>query len=125
MLASVAGQAGIAIDNAQLHERVVRQRVLERDLALAQQVQQGFLPQNSPELKSYRLHHYYQPADKVGGDYFDYISLPDGRVAVVLADVVGHGMAAALQTAQLSAALQRAPPTPYGLPSKEFHHANT
>lgn len=106
LLASVAGQAGIAVDNANLHDQVVRQRVLERDLELAQQVQRGFLPQKAPELEKYTLHHFYQPADKVGGDYFDYIALPDGRVAVVLADVVGHGMAAALQTAQLSAALK-------------------
>lgn len=106
LLASVAGQAGIAIDNAQMHEEVVHKRVLERDLELASQVQQSFLPQRSPLLDHYQLDHYYQPADQVGGDYFDYISLPDGRVAVVLADVVGHGMAAALQTAQLSAALK-------------------
>lgn len=106
LLASVAGQAGIAIDNAQLHDQVVRQRVLERDLELASEVQKSFLPRNSPRLETYQLNHYYQPADKVGGDYFDYIALPDGRVAVVLADVVGHGMAAALQTAQLSAALK-------------------
>lgn len=106
LLASVAGQAGIAVDNAKLHDQVVRQRVLERDLALAQQVQQGFLPEKPPNLDCYSIHHFYQPADKVGGDYFDYIALPDGRVAVVLGDVVGHGMAAALQTAQLSAALK-------------------
>jgi serine phosphatase RsbU (regulator of sigma subunit) len=106
LLASVAGQAGIAIDNAQLHDRVVRQRVLERDLELASEVQKSFLPQRAPSLENYELNHFYQPADKVGGDYVDYISLPDGRVAVVLADVVGHGMAAALQTAQLSAALK-------------------
>ena len=106
LLASVAGQAAIAVDNAHLHEQVVRQHVLERDLELAEQVQRGFLPQRSPQQAGYELLHFYQPAGRVGGDYFDYISLPDGRVAVVLADVVGHGMAAALQTAQLSAALR-------------------
>ena len=106
LLASVAAQAGIAVDNATMHEEVVQMRVLERDLELAQQVQQSFLPQRSPSIDNYRLNHFYQPADRVGGDYYDYIALPDGRVAVVLADVVGHGMAAALQTAQLSAALQ-------------------
>lgn len=106
LLASVAAHAGIAIDNAQMHDEIVQKRVIERDLELASQVQQSFLPQHPPTLENYQLNHYYQPADKVGGDYFDYISLPDGRVAVVLADVVGHGMAAALQTAQLSAALK-------------------
>ncbi len=106
LLLSVAGQAGLAIDNAQLHDQVVRQRVLERDLELASQVQKGFLPSNVPKLDRFELSQYYEPADKVGGDYFDFITLPGDRMAVVLADVVGHGMAAALQTAQLSTALQ-------------------
>lgn len=106
LLASVAGQAGIAIDNAHLHDQVVRQRVLERDLEMASDVQQGFLPDVPPKMAGYSFNHYYHPADKVGGDYFTYVTLPDGRTAVVVADVVGHGMAAALQTAQLSAALQ-------------------
>ena len=106
LLASVAGQAGIAIDNAQLHDEVVQMRVLERDMELASQVQQSFLPQKAPECEQYQFMHFYQPADKVGGDYYDYVNLPDGRIAVVLADVVGHGMAAAMQTAQLSAALK-------------------
>ena len=106
LLASVAGQAGIAIDNAKLHEEVVQMHVLERDMELAGQVQRSFLPQESPKLPNYTLNHIYEPADMVGGDYYDYVVLPDGRVAVILADVVGHGMAAALQTAQLSAALK-------------------
>lgn len=106
LLASVAGQAGIAVDNARLHDEVVQARVLERDMELASQVQKSYLPQRAPQSDSYQFTDFYQPAEKVGGDYFDYVSLPDGRIAVVLADVVGHGMAAALQTAQLSAALQ-------------------
>ena len=106
LLASVASHAGLAIDNAQLHEQVVRQHVLERDLELASEVQKGFLPDRAPKLDRYELSNYYEPANKVGGDYFDYIALPNNRLAVILADVVGHGMAAALQTAQLSTALK-------------------
>jgi serine phosphatase RsbU (regulator of sigma subunit) len=104
LLASVASQAAISIDNAQLHERVVRQRMVERDLELAQEVQRGFLPEQAPKMDRYVLGHYYKPADKVGGDYYDYIVLPDGRVAVIVADVVGHGVAASLLTARLSSA---------------------
>jgi serine phosphatase RsbU (regulator of sigma subunit) len=102
VVVSVAAQAGIAIDNAQMHENALRQQSLERDLQLAREVQRSFLPEKHPELDSYEFFDYYQPASHVGGDYFDYIYLPDGRIAVVVADVVGHGVAAALLMAKLS-----------------------
>ncbi len=103
VLASVASQAGIAIDNAQLHEQALRQRALERDLEVSREVQRGFLPVRPPEADGYMFFDYYQPANHVGGDYYDYITLPDGRIAVIVADVVGHGIAAALLMAKLSA----------------------
>jgi serine phosphatase RsbU (regulator of sigma subunit) len=103
VLASVAVQAGIAIDNAQLHERALRQKEIEKDLELAWEVQQGFLPQNRPALPGYEFYNYYQAANQVGGDYYDYIPLPDGRTAVLVADVVGHGVAAAMMMAKVSA----------------------
>jgi serine phosphatase RsbU (regulator of sigma subunit) len=69
-----------------MHERAVRQRVIERDLELAEEVQRGFLPRQPPRIDRYEIVDYYQPADKIGGDYYDYVALPDGRVAVVVAD---------------------------------------
>jgi serine phosphatase RsbU (regulator of sigma subunit) len=103
VLASVALQAGIAIENAQLHDAVVRQREVERDLQLAKVVQKAFLPEGRPEIDGYEFFDYYQAANHVGGDYYDYISLPNGRTAVIVADVVGHGVAAAMFMAKLSA----------------------
>ena len=103
LLVGAAAQAGIAIDNAQMHEAALRQRAVERDLELAHEVQRGFLPDARPELPGYHFWDYYRPANHVGGDYFDYIRLPDGRLAVLVADVVGHGVAAALLMAKLSA----------------------
>jgi serine phosphatase RsbU (regulator of sigma subunit) len=103
LLVSTASQAAIAIQNAQLHESALRQREVERDMQLAKDVQQGFLPEARPTLPGYEFFDYYQPADQIGGDYYDYIPLPDGRVAIVVADVVGHGVAAALLMAKLSA----------------------
>lgn len=103
VLATVALQAGIAIDNAQLHQAAVEQIELERDLELATDVQHGFLPLQAPDIPGYDFYDFYQPANHVGGDYYDYIQLPDGRVAIVVADVVGHGIAAALLMAKLSA----------------------
>ena len=103
MLASVATQAGIAIDNAQMHENALQQKAIERDLEVAHEVQKGFLPEHSPQIEGYDFFGYYKPANHIGGDYYDYIHLPDGRVAVIVADVVGHGIAAALLMAKLAA----------------------
>lgn len=103
LLAGVAGQASIVIRNAQMHERTLKQQEVEQDLRLATDVQQAFLPQIAVEISGYRICSYYQAAQFIGGDYFDYIPLPEGRVGVVAADVVGHGVAAAMFMAKLSA----------------------
>jgi phosphoserine phosphatase RsbU/P len=103
ILASIAVQAGISIENAQLHEVVLEQNRVEQDLELARQVQQAFLPSKPPEAQGYQFHNYYRPADQIGGDYFDYIPLPGDRLAVIVADVVGHGVAAAMLMAKVSA----------------------
>jgi serine phosphatase RsbU (regulator of sigma subunit) len=103
VLVAVAAQAAVAIDNARMHDNALLQRSMERDLALAHQVQQGFLPKDPPEMPGYEFFDFYQPANHVGGDYFDYVDLPDGRLAILVADVVGHGVAAALLMAKLSA----------------------
>ena len=103
VLASVASQAAVAIDNARMHEAALEQQALVRDLELANSVQKGFLPDQPPAIEGYEFYDYYQPANHVGGDYYDYIILPDGRLAIIVADVVGHGVAAALMMAKLSA----------------------
>ncbi len=102
LLVSTASQAALAIQQAQLHEQAVAQKEMERDMKLAREVQLGFLPDKRPEAPGYEFFDFYQPTADVGGDYFDYITLVDGRVAVIVADVVGHGVAAALLTAKLS-----------------------
>lgn len=103
VLAAVASQAAVAIQNAQLHDRALIQKAVEHDLKLAIEVQAAFLPNTAPELGGFRFHSYYSAANHIGGDYYDYIRLPDGRVGVVVADVVGHGVAAAMFMAKLSA----------------------
>ncbi len=103
LLAAVAAQAGIVIRNAQLHEQALAQREVEQDLKLSTEVQQAFLPQQSPVIAGYQLRSFYKAAHHIGGDYFDYIRLPGNRIGVVVADVVGHGVAAAMFMAKLSA----------------------
>ncbi len=102
ILAAIAIQAGIAIENAQLHQMAVEQNRIEQDLSLARQVQQAFLPSSAPQIKGFQFFNHYQPADLVGGDYFDYVSLGGDHLVVLMADVVGHGIAAALLMAKLS-----------------------
>ena len=103
LLAGVAAQAAIMINNAQLHERALHQKEVDQDLKLATEVQQAFLPQVPPDAPGFHVQSFYQAANHIGGDYFDYIHLADGRVAIVVADVVGHGVAAAMFMAKLSA----------------------
>lgn len=102
VLAAVASQAAGAIDNAQMHEQVVAQRALQRDLELANRMQRALLPSAPPATQEYGFFDYYESAREVGGDYYDYIALPGGRFAVVLGDVAGKGVAAAIIMAKLS-----------------------
>ena len=103
VLASVACQAAFAVENAQLHEMAMREQSLKRELAVAHEVQRGFLPANGPRIPEYEFFEFYQAASQLGGDYYDYVELPGGRLAVVVADVSGKGISASLLMAKLSA----------------------
>ncbi len=102
LLVAVAGQASIAIENASMHERILAKERVDRDLQLAEQVQKRFLPKNTPLISGYEFFAHYDPAYEVGGDYYDFVPLPDGRLAVALGDVSGKGVAAALMMAKFS-----------------------
>ena len=78
-----------------------RQR-LEQKEALASTILRGFSPEETPEIEGYEFFSYYHPARTVGGDFYDYIPMPDGRIAVVLADVCGRGITASLIVAKLA-----------------------
>src|SRR5262249_31383726 len=102
VLAAVASQAAISIQNASLLESLLARERLNRDLKLAEQVQKRFLPQVVPTVPGYEFFAYYQPTYEVGGDYYDFVSLPADRIAVALGDVSGKGVAAALMMAKFS-----------------------
>lgn len=103
LLVNVTSQAALAVEYATLHDTIVRQREVERDMAFAAQVQQGFLPSVSPQIEGFKFADYYKSAFEVGGDYFDYVRLPDGRLAMAIGDVAGKGVSAALLMARLHA----------------------
>jgi phosphoserine phosphatase RsbU/P len=102
LLMAVAGQAAAALENAKMHERLVASAGLDRDLKLAHQVQLSFLPKRPPQLPGYEFAAHYEPALEVGGDYYDFIPLPGPRVAIMLGDVAGKGVSAALLMAKIS-----------------------
>ena len=102
-LISVASTAAVAVENAKLHETAVEQERLKQELVFAEEVQKGFLPTEPPSVERYQFFHYYEAAKEVGGDYYDYIHLPDQKLAITLGDVAGKGVPAALLMARLSA----------------------
>jgi serine phosphatase RsbU (regulator of sigma subunit)/pSer/pThr/pTyr-binding forkhead associated (FHA) protein len=102
LLSCVAVQASVAMENAKLHEDAMARERLKRDLELAHEVQMSFMPRSLPQVAGYEFAAHYEPALEVGGDYYDFVTLPGGRLALALGDVAGKGMPAALLVAKLS-----------------------
>ncbi len=94
-------QVAIAVENARLHADRLKQERLERDLAFAQAIQRSFLPQDLPRDEQVEFAASCTSAQEVGGDFYDVIAFPDGRYAVVIGDVSGKGVSAALYMARL------------------------
>jgi len=103
VLASVAAMAAQGVETAGAQQTPFDGATYQRQLGTAKQMQLQFLPQSRPEVPGYQFFDYYQPADEVGGDYFGYIPLPDGRLALAIGDVAGKGVSAALLMAHFSA----------------------
>jgi serine phosphatase RsbU (regulator of sigma subunit)/anti-sigma regulatory factor (Ser/Thr protein kinase) len=100
LLDNLAAQAAPALRVGQLvreqeAEAVTRQR-FEQELEVARLIQQNFLPKELPELPGWRIAAHYRPAREVGGDFYDVIPFPDGRVGFVVGDVTDKGVPAAL-----------------------------
>lgn len=102
LLLGIASQAALALSNARLHEQAVKQKLVEQDLELANRIQQRFLPQHPPEVEGYEFRDAYHAALEVGGDYYDFLQLPDSHLGIVIGDVSGKGVSAALYMAKLS-----------------------
>ena len=102
VLAGIAGMASRVVEQARTYEERIGQEQVNRDLDLAKRVQQGLLPSKPPDVTGYQLFDFYEPAREIGGDFFDYIPLSGGRLAIVLADVSGKGVSAALVMMALS-----------------------
>jgi serine phosphatase RsbU (regulator of sigma subunit) len=114
LLNALAGYAAPALRVGQLvrqqqAEARNRERI-EQELKIAQIIQQQFLPKSVPDLPSWHVAAFYRPARTVGGDFYDFIQLPDGRVMFVVGDVTDKGIPAALVMASTHALLRSAAP---------------
>ena len=101
VLWSVGTVTGQAVEFARVHEARLTFDRRQRELDTAREVQLHFLPHMRPEVPGYCFFDYYQAAEDVGGDYFGYIPLADGRLAIAVGDVSGKGVSAALLMARL------------------------
>ena len=100
-----ANQAAIALENARLHLQALEKERLEREMQLAADIQRRILPRGAPEVPGYDLVGWNRPARQIGGDYYDLFQRQDGRVGLVVGDVSGKGMPAALMVSTLHSAL--------------------
>ena len=105
LLDSFAKQAGVAIENAHLHQEALEARQLQTEMEEARKIQVNLIPDTLPDIPGYEVAGHYEPRGPVGGDYFDCIELAAGGWGLAIADVSGKGMQAALLMATLRAGL--------------------
>jgi sigma-B regulation protein RsbU (phosphoserine phosphatase) len=110
LLQSVASQTGLALENSRLTEAIARDRAqrerANRELEIARDVQQRLFPQKLPKIIGLDYFGTCRPALRVGGDYFDFLALRDGKLGVAIGDVSGKGIGAALMMAGLQGSLR-------------------
>ena len=127
LLDNLAAQAAPAVRVGQLvqeQEAQVRDRErLEQEMRVATLIQQQFLPKELPQMAGWQVSAFYRPARAVGGDFYDFIELSDGRIAIVAGDVTDKGVPAALVMASTRSII-RAEAERLVSPSKVMERAN-
>lgn len=108
VLLLLASQVAIIAEKAMLHEELVKKKRLEAQLEVAREVQLSLFPANDPQLAGYDISAYNFPTEEVSGDYYDFAKIYDDQLGIVIADVAGKGMPAALLMAFLRASLRAA-----------------
>lgn len=93
---TLAAQAAVLLHRGRLLDEYVQKQRMARDLDIARQIQRGLLPRQNPVIPGYDIAGWNRSADETGGDCFDFIPLPDGRLGILLADATGHGIGPAL-----------------------------
>ncbi|HEY0004995.1 MAG TPA: GAF domain-containing SpoIIE family protein phosphatase [Pyrinomonadaceae bacterium] len=108
VLMLLASQVAIIIEKVMLHEQMIEKKRLEGQLEVARQVQLELLPARDPQLEGFDISAYNFPTEEVSGDYYDWVRIYDDQIGLVIADVSGKGVPAALLMAFLRASLRAA-----------------
>lgn len=108
VLMLLASQVAIIIEKVMLHEQLVEKKRLEGQLEVARQVQLELLPPADPNIEGFEISAYNFPTEEVSGDYYDWVRIYDDQIGMVIADVSGKGVPAALLMAFLRASLRAA-----------------
>jgi serine phosphatase RsbU (regulator of sigma subunit) len=103
---ALAQHIAIALENARLNILSREKALLERSLEIASEIQIGLMPQSPPTLPGLDIFGWFRPAEHATGDFYDFVETRDGRLAVVMGDVTGHGIGPALVTATAQASLR-------------------
>ncbi len=96
LLTRLAGEAGNVLEKLELVETLAERQRIEQELAVAEETQRALLPQSLPSFDPFRIRAFCRPTRQLGGDFYDFISLANGELAGILADVSGKGIPAAL-----------------------------
>ena len=125
LLLAVAGEAGVAYDRARLHEQEVGRQRLDEELAVGRRIQLSLLPASAPTAPGWDFAAIYQAAREVGGDFYDFLETREapGKLDLVIGDVTGKGVPAALMMAFTRAVL-RASAGVASSPSDALRRAN-
>jgi sigma-B regulation protein RsbU (phosphoserine phosphatase) len=108
VLMLLASQVAIIIEKVELHEQLIEKKRLQGQLEVARQVQLELLPPEDPALPGYDISAYNFPTEEVSGDYYDWVRLYEDQIGIVIADVSGKGVPAAILMAFLRASLRAA-----------------
>ena len=108
VLMLLSSQVAIIIEKVMLHENLIEKQRLETQLEVARQVQLALLPARDPQIDGFEISAYNFPTEEVSGDYYDWVRIYDDQIGMVIADVSGKGMPAALLMAFLRASLRAA-----------------
>lgn len=124
LLSGIARQAALAISNAKAGQQLIQHERLNADLEMARKIQESFMPHRFPTFSGIAFETHYAAASHVGGDFYDVIELSDKRLGILIGDVSGHGVAAALIMARLTTAIRLYMQSETQEPGLVLTHAN-